>query len=468
MTDTRMERLRNFHQEHLLRFADELSLTSLAILYRQIDDIDLEELQQLIGGKVENVDWGDLAQLASPPPAIRLEPSADGQRLVLPNSQEARRLGEACLQRGEVAMLLVAGGQGTRLGFDLPKGMFPIGPISGRSLFQMLADRLIALSRKYAADIPLYIMTSPATDSDTRDYFAAEGLCGLKPDQLSFFCQGQMPAVDATTGQILLADKGEIALSPDGHGGLVSALVESGCLDQAQSQGIKQFYYAQIDNPLAELCDPELLGHHLLAASQMTTQVVKKRFAREKVGNVVSVAGKTRIIEYSDLPDSIAERTGVDGQLQLWAGNIAIHIFDAEFLERATRLNNGLPFHRALKKVPFIDVQGSRVMPQEPNAIKFERFIFDLLPLAERALVVEAEASQVFAPVKNADGAPVDTPSHAKEAMLALHRAWLTDAGARIDDGVRVEIHPLWALDAKEVREKIPESVHFVADTFLR
>lgn len=365
-------------------------------------------------------------------------------------------------------MLLVAGGQGTRLGFDLPKGMFPIGPVSGRSLFQMLADRLSALGRRYGTDIPLYIMTSPATDSDTRDYFAAEGGCGLKADQFRFFCQGQMPAVDATTGQILLADKDEIALSPDGHGGLVSALDESGCLVEAQRRGIKQFYYAQIDNPMAELCDPELLGHHLLAKSQLTTQVVPKRFAKEKVGNVVSIDGKVQIIEYSDLPDQIAEKMGDDDQLLLWAGNIAIHIFDVEFLEQVTRLEKGLPFHRALKKVSFVDEDGNLVVPREPNAIKFERFIFDLLPLAERALVVEADSSRVFAPVKNADGAAVDTPSHAKEALLELHRRWLTAAGARIDDGVRVEIHPLWALDAGEVQEKIQEPTHFVTDTFLR
>ncbi len=144
-------------------------------------------------------------------------------------------------------MLLVAGGQGTRLGFDLPKGMFPIGPVSGRTLFQMLCDRLIAMSQRYGADIPLYIMTSPATDEETREYFAREDRCGLKPDQLRFFCQGQMPAVDSQTGQVLLAAKNEVALSPDGHGGIVSALSKSGCLEDARQRGIELFYYAQIE-----------------------------------------------------------------------------------------------------------------------------------------------------------------------------------------------------------------------------
>lgn len=462
MTESRQERLQRFHQAQLLRFADELPPQSRARLEKQIDAIDFEQLGKLVAGKDQPVDWNALSAKALPPPAIRLG---------LPDSsyttEDARRAGEEALRRGEVGMLLVAGGQGTRLGFDLPKGMFPIGPVSGRSLFQMQCDRLIALGRKYDRDIPLYLMTSPATDAETRDYFAKEDRCGLKADQLHFFCQGQMPAVDAKTGQVLLATKDEIALSPDGHGGIVTALRDSGCLEDAKRRGIKVFYYAQIDNPLAELCDPLLLGFHLLAHSQLTTQVVRKRFAKEKVGNVVSIDGKVQIIEYSDLPDWVAEQTTPDGDLKLWAGNIAIHVFDLSFLDSVASKAEGLPFHRAHKKVPYIDEHGHAVTPGEPNATKFERFVFDLLPLAERALVVEADAARVFAPVKNADGAAVDTPSQAREAILRLHREWLEEAGVRIDDDVRVEIHPGWALDEAEVQEKIKGDLHITTDTFL-
>ena len=461
MPDPIMERLRRYRQEHLLRFENDLTPEHRADLVRQIEQIDFEELDRLVKGADHEVDWNQLAARANPPPAVRLDVTTAAAEL------EARRMGEECLRQGQVAMLLVAGGQGTRLGFDMPKGMFPIGPISGRTLFQMLCDRLLALGRKYKTDIPLYIMTSPATDADTRSYFAQESLCGLKPEQLRFFCQGQMPAVDAGTGQVLLAGKGEIALSPDGHGGIVAALEKSGCLADAEGRGVRLFYYAQIDNPLAELCDPILLGHHLLAASQLTTQVVKKRFAKEKVGNVVSIDGKVGIIEYSDLPDSVAEQTNDQGQLKLWAGNIAIHVFDLEFLKGITRSQLGLPFHRALKKVVHVNEQGDLIAPREANAIKFERFVFDLLPMAERALVVESEARRVFAPVKNADGAAVDTPQAAKEALLDLHRQWLLEAGARIDEGIRVEIHPLWALDAQAVREKMDGPVHFITDTYL-
>ncbi len=219
---------------------------------------------------------------------------------------------------------------------------------------------------------------------------------------------------------------------------------------------------------MAQLCDPELIGYHILAQSPMTTQVVTKRFAEEKVGNVVQVDGKVQIIEYSDLPDSAAEKLNADGSLRFWAGNIAIHVFGRQFLESVVSEAGSLPFHRAHKKVAYIDDNGQLIQPTEPNAIKFERFVFDLLPLAEGAIVVEGDAAKVFAPVKNADGGDVDTPAHTKAALSAMYRSWLEAAGAKVDDGVVIEIHPDWALDAQEVGEKVTDGMHFVTDIFLR
>jgi UDP-N-acetylglucosamine/UDP-N-acetylgalactosamine diphosphorylase len=384
------------------------------------------------------------------------------------SSPQALAAGEQALRAGRVGVILVAGGQGTRLGFDQPKGLFPIGPISQRSLFQMHCDRLLAVMRRYQVSIPMFIMTSPATDAETRDYFARHQRCGLSEDQLVIFCQGTMPAVDAHTGQLLLSSPYSLALSPDGHGGLVAALDQNGCLQQAAQRGIELFYYAQVDNPLAEWCDAELIGYHLLSGSQMTTQVVKKRFPTEKVGNVVSIDGTVQIIEYSDLPDTAAAQVDAQGQLKLWAGNIAVHVLDRPFLESVVASADGLPFHRASKVVPYIDTSGSLIQPQQPNAIKFERFVFDLLPLAQNAFVVEGDAAQVFAPVKNANGAPVDTPASSQAALLALHRTWLLKAGAKIPPEIRVEIHPAWALDSHEVQTKIEPGMEFVADTYLR
>ena len=197
---------------------------------QQIETIDFQQLQSLVAGEDHAVDWAALSAKAVPPPAVRL-----GQPDSRFTESDARAAGERALKNGEVAMLLVAGGQGTRLGFDLPKGMFPIGPVSGRTLFQMVCDRLIAMSRRYGYSIPLYIMTSPATDAATREYFQGEQNCGLADGQLNYLCQGQMPAVDAKTGKVLLSDKGEVALSPDGHGGIVTALAKSGCLADAKT-----------------------------------------------------------------------------------------------------------------------------------------------------------------------------------------------------------------------------------------
>jgi UDP-N-acetylglucosamine/UDP-N-acetylgalactosamine diphosphorylase len=276
-----------------------------------------------------------------------------------------------------------------------------------------------------------------------------------------------MPAVDAATGRVLLASKSSIALSPDGHGGLVAALQKSGILQNAQQQGIEYFYYAQIDNPLAKVCQPDLIGYHILAGSQMTTQAVQKRFAEEKVGNVVSIDGRVQIIEYSDLPADVARLQNADGSLKLWAGNIAIHVFDRSFLTSVVESADGLPFHRAHKKVAYVDSSGQLVEPAQPNATKFERFVFDLLPMAGRAIVVEDAAEEVFAPVKNANGAAVDTPAHTTQAILSQHRRWIQAAGSTVGDGVSVEINPTWAVDEHEVASKLSKPIHFTADTYL-
>ncbi len=449
-------------QTHLLQFQSELAETELSILLAQLQSIDWDQLTKLRQDQVKATDWHDLARRSEPPPAFQL---GDDNPVISPKA--AREAGQRALESGRVGVVLVAGGQGTRLGFDRPKGLLPIGPVSGRTLFQMHCDRLLGVSRRYGKKIPLFLMTSPATDGDTRDYFESEDQCGLDEGQLTIFCQGTMPAVDAETGRVLLSSKNSLALSPDGHGGLVQALQRSGCMQRIGDLGVDILYYAQVDNPLADLCDPELIGYHLLSDSQMTTQVVKKRFAKEKVGNVVSIDGKVQIIEYSDLPDDAAEQKASDGSLKLWAGNIAIHVFDTRFLQKVVDTRVGLPFHRASKTVPFLDQSGQWIDPAKPNAIKFERFVFDLLPMADKAIVVEGDPVEVFAPVKNATGAPTDTPESCQRAPLAQHRRWIEAAGSTISSGVAVEICPRWALDAQEVAERLKHPVHFAVDTFL-
>lgn len=415
----------------------------------QLQALDPALLRRLFADPLQTADLRDAALRARPPAAVRL----DGRGAPC-TREEARQRGLATLSAGEVAVVLVAGGQATRLGFDHPKGMFPIGPVSGSTLFEILCHKVLAAARRAGGRIPLYLMTSPATHEATIAFFTDHARFGLAEDDVWFCCQGTMPAVDAQTGELLLAAPDELALSPDGHGGLLAALARAGAFADLQSRGIRRIFYLQVDNPLAPLCDPMLLGYHLASGSEMTTQVVAKSQPLDKVGNVVEIDGRMQIIEYSDLPAEAAERRNPDGSLALWAGNIAVHVWELGFLQRMAQSAQSLPFHVARKVVPYVDSRGQVVTPASPNAIKYERFIFDLLPLAERPLVVEVDEQQAFAPLKNAAGAPRDTEQHVQAAMLRLHGQWLADCGAMLGRDTEVEIDPLFAQDADELRRR--------------
>jgi UDP-N-acetylglucosamine/UDP-N-acetylgalactosamine diphosphorylase len=446
-------RLKPFGQDHLLAFWDKLDDAGRQSLAGQIENVDLELVGRLAKGGQRDEAWADLAQRASPPSAIRLA-DRTAERVA-----EAQRRGSAALAAGEVGVLVVAGGQGTRLGFEHPKGMYPIGPVSHAPLFRILIEKVLARGRAAGVRMPLYLMTSPATDRETVDYLASERNFGLPDDDLRVFCQGTMPAAEAQSGKLLLANRGSLSLSPDGHGGMLAALVRSGTLADAKARGIRYLFYAQIDNPLVAVGDPEFLGHHLVAGSELSSQVVAKRAIRDKVGNVVTIDGALRIIEYSDLNplgDEIVDRRLPDGAPVFWAGSIAVHVFDVDFLERMAKSADALPFHLAHKAVPYVDpASGQRIEPAGPNAIKFERFIFDLLPAAERAIVVEVDWARAFAPVKNAPGDTTDTPEATQSQMIALHREWLEQAGARVAADVPVEICPLFAQDAGELKARV-------------
>lgn len=442
------DRLDAHGQQHLLAFWNDLSADQQQQLTRQVEAVDLDLMGRLYRGDSRPTDWAQLARRAEPPPAFAL---GSPRNLFTPAA--ARERGLAALAAGEVGVVLVAGGQGSRLGFDQPKGMFPIGPVSGASLFQILLEKIVARRRAAGVAIPLYLMTSPATDAPTRDYLAARHFFGLPAGDVHIFCQGTMPAVDAATGRLLLDARDRLSLSPDGHGGTLAALARSGSLADMSRRGLRHVFYIQIDNPLAPVCDPEFLGYHILAESEMSTLVVRKRASRERVGNVVMIDGRMQVLEYSDLnplADEIVERRTADGEPVFWAGSIAIHVFGVSLLEREAARADSLPFHVAHKAVPFVDEAGRRVEPAKPNAYKFERFIFDLMPSAGNPIVVEGETAEIFAPLKNASGEASDTPETVRRQLADLHRRWLRAAGAIVDDAVPVEISPLFAQDEQE------------------
>jgi UDP-N-acetylglucosamine/UDP-N-acetylgalactosamine diphosphorylase len=443
------KRLRQHGQDHVLAGWERLTDDERRELLVQLAALDLDELRGLYARRDTSF---------AVPASDRIRPAPIVPRGA-PDEPGARALGEAALRHGEVAVLLVAGGQGSRLGFDQPKGMYAIGPMSGKSLFQIHAEKVLALRRRYGAAVPFLVMTSPATDADTRRFFADNRLFGLPADAVHFFVQGTMPALDVATGRLLLEKPGRLFLSPDGHGGTLTALADTGLLDRLRGRRVRHVFYFQVDNPLVKIADPTFLGHHIARRSQASSKVVSKLGPTDKLGVIVQVDGRCTIIEYSDLPPALASEKGDDGRLRLWAGSPAIHIFDADFLGRVTRGADRIPFHLARKKVPHVDPAGRTVQPATENALKFERFIFDVLPLADRWAVVETSRAEEFAPLKNAEGA--DSPAAVKQAISDLAASWLEAAGAKVPrrpDGtaaVPLEISPLLALDAEELAARL-------------
>jgi UDP-N-acetylglucosamine/UDP-N-acetylgalactosamine diphosphorylase len=454
------ERLRHHGQEHVLNWWEHLSEDEQNELHAQLSSLDLQQLKRLF-------DTRDKAGFVPPPEKIKPIP------VVRVGSDEstARLAGEEALRAGRVACVLVAGGQGSRLGFDHPKGMFSIGPVSGKTLFQIHAEKVLALAMRYGQPVPLLVMTSDATHAETEAYFEENNRFGLPPGDVAFFRQGTMPALDLATGKLLMEKPGRLFSSPNGHGGTLTALNDSGLLETMAGRGVTQIFYFQVDNPLVKIADPVFLGHHVRANGEASSKVVAKAGAADKMGVFAEVDGRCTIIEYSDLPAELARQTDDQGRLRLWAGNPAIHLFSVDFLRRVTRGETRLPFHVAHKKVPHIDETGQSINPDKENALKFEMFIFDALPMAERWVVVESSRREEFAPVKNATG--VDSPATAKQAISDLAADWLIRAGVRVlrDAGgsasVALEISPLFALDAEELATKVKKGTVIDEPTYL-
>jgi UDP-N-acetylglucosamine/UDP-N-acetylgalactosamine diphosphorylase len=464
MNSRLLTRLKQFDQQHLLRHLDKLDEDGRQSLTEQIAAIDFQQIAGLFAGFGKTAKWAEMARRARPPVALRLN---DESANPVPREQAVTQ-GEQALSAGQIGMILVAGGQGSRLGFHHPKGLLPLGPVSGRTLFQIHIDRLQAINARYGCTVPLYVMTSPATHEETGDFLKRNRWFGYPPQAARIFCQGTMPAVDATTGHLLLAAKDRLFASPDGHGGMLAALQRSGSLRDMQARRLQQIFYCQIDNPLAQVCDPATLGYHILTESEMSSQAVPKTDPLQKVGNIVAIDGKVQIIEYSDLPDDVARQTEADGSLTLWAGNIAVHVFDVEFLDRMTEHADALPFHLAHKKVPFIDDDGHLVQPDQPNAIKFERFIFDLLPMARHSIVVEVEPAEAFSPVKNAATESTSTAFTAQQSMIAQARRRLQAIGVEVDEGVAVELDPQLMLDSRQLRDATAGVTRIQEPLYLR
>lgn len=452
---TPRQSLETIGQGHVYRFYDALPPEGKARLDAQVSALDVSSLPKLVDEYVVNKPKIELPKDIRPVSAYPAKPDASREA----EYKKARERGETLLREGKVGAFLVAGGQGTRLGYDGPKGEYPVTPIQNKPLFQVFAEQLLAQSKRFGKSIPWYVMTSEVNDAPTRAFFEKHSFFGYPKADVFFFQQGMIPAFN-TKGEMLLGAKDSLALSADGHGGSLRALAKSGALADMKKRGVEHLSYFQVDNPLVHAIDPLFLGLHDLSGSEMSSKTVTKAGPLEKVGNFCVGDGAMQVIEYSDLPESLAKQTNADGSLMFNAGSIAIHALRVSFIER---LNSGgslkLPWHRADKKVPFVDEGGTLVKPTEINGVKLEQFVFDAIPLAKNAIVLVTDRAEEFSPVKNAEGG--DSPATSKRDQTRRNARWLKAAGVNVPmkDGepdATIEISPLYASSEAELVAKKP------------
>jgi UDP-N-acetylglucosamine/UDP-N-acetylgalactosamine diphosphorylase len=415
------ETLARHGQSHLLEHAKTLDAATQQAFLKRLGDID----------------W---AEMAHPAEAIAVDRVSRSQ--VLDQAERARRtaelsaIGEDCLKAGQVAVLMVAGGQGTRLGSSAPKGCFTIAPHSGKSIYQLQAEKVLSLSRRVGRAVPFLVMTSPATDTETRQFFAAHGNFGLAAGQARFFSQGTVPSLDQQ-GRALLAAPGKLLENPDGHGGCHTALVASGNLAQLAREGVRHIVYIQVDNILAPVDDAVLVGLAESAQADVVSKVLEKAHPDEKLGHLVKVAGRDRIVEYTELTPEQTRLKYPEGDVIYRWGSPAMHCWSVPFLDRLAKRGYKLPLHRSKKPL--------KSWPTETTGWKSERFMFDLVPEAERSVGVVIERGSEFAPVKNAQGD--DSPATAVQLASDMYAAWLRKAGVRVELPAKalIEISPLFA-----------------------
>jgi UDP-N-acetylglucosamine/UDP-N-acetylgalactosamine diphosphorylase len=433
-----LQELTPHQQEHLLAQAEEVDLAEIAHLKETLID----------GASAAHADFSSL----DPAPYEKL-PDNGGDAAAW---DAAREKGEEALRAGRVAAFTVAGGQGTRLGYDGPKGTYPVTPVKQKTLFQVFAEKIRAAGQRYGKPLYWFIMTSHQNHEATEAFFREHKYFGLAEERVHLFRQGRMPAVDVE-GKILLESRSSIALSPDGHGGSLRALERSGALDLMEKEGIDTISYFQVDNPLVRAIDAEFIGWHLLRGSQMSSKMIPKAYAEEKVGHFCIQNGQIVVVEYSDLPMELQKQTDANGQLRFIAGSIAIHILDRDFVKSMASGDASLPFHRADKKIPTIDAQGNPVKPDKPNGVKFEMFVFDALPFAQNPLVIETRREDDFSPVKNAEG--IDSPQSCRDDQLKQFARWANAQNANVstDDQGRplatFEVSPLFGYDQASFAE---------------
>lgn len=446
-------------QAHLFEYYDTLSPRDQLALLSQLklvpDPVSLVSTVKEALQKHEDAASGTSPRSLEPLPAQQTALTLDGS---LASKSRWASLGLGAIARNEVAVVLMAGGQGTRLGSADPKGCYNVGLPLKKSLFQIQAERIAKIQSLAASQYPetkprvqWYIMTSAATRKATETFFNAHANFGLETDQVIFFDQGTLPCFSLDGTKILPETRSRFCESPDGNGGIYKAMDKSGIIDDMEARGVLHVHCYSVDNALVRVADPTFIGFAIDRKVDLATKVVRKRDAQESVGLIVldSETQRPCVIEYSEISQQLAHASDPKdpSKLLLRAANIVNHYYSVDLLRKATPKwtlsQKYLPFHIAKKKIGSLVPNGDTVTPKEPNGIKLEQFIFDVFPAIEPEQFgcLEVERLEEFSPLKNADGAKNDTPSTCRNHYLELGTRWVKDNGGIVEEGGLVEVN---------------------------
>jgi UDP-N-acetylglucosamine/UDP-N-acetylgalactosamine diphosphorylase len=427
-------------------------------LFEHIQTLNPEEQACLIS-ELKQVPWQIFEKTQNEEELVRQIASAQAPMFVpyeLNANQDEmdiyRPIGEQAIKDGKVALLLVAGGLGSRLSFEGPKGIYPARPISKISLFEHFAQKIKVLQRKYGIKLDWMIMTSFQNEESTKLFFQANRFFGLAQDQIHFFNQSGVIAFDQESQHVLLKDRSHLQLYPDGHGGMISAFKQSNLPKIMQSKGVEMISYFQVDNPLIDLLDPLLIGLHLAHASssrEISSKIVEKTDENEKVGLFMSIENQLRLIEYHQIPSEILELRDENDVLKFRCASIAAHIIQLDFL---LSCEEDLHIYESIKSLSHFDPIQNQIVTKPGR--KFERFIFDLIPKAKKSLIYETKRSQEFAPIKNRQGK--DTPESSYLLQSEKIKSWLKTLGYldwidALPSEHIIELSPLIANDQNEL-----------------
>lgn len=395
-------KLKKYGQEHLLNFYDTLDEKKQEKLLEQIEGIDFDLISSLYNKTKDGIKQDD----------AEIEPIDFIDKFKLNDKYKYyEEIGKKAIKAGKLAAVTMAGGQGTRLGHKGPKGTYDIGLDSHKSLFELLCDYLKEEAKKYGVDIPWFIMTSKENNSDTVEFFKKNKYFGYEKN-IYFFKQGQLPMID-TEGKILIGEDGLIKEAADGHGGVYESLVKSGSVKKMKELGIEWVFIGGVDNCLVKMVDPVLMGIAIDKNVTAAGKSVVKANPHEKVGAFCKKNGKPSVVEYSEITDEMAEAVDEKGELLYGESHILCNLFNISAIERMG--STPLPYHSAFKKATYIDKDGNKIVPESPNAYKFEAFLFDAFGEVDDMAILRVKREEEFAPVKNADSAGVDCPSTARE-----------------------------------------------------